>query len=135
MSDVEKSLQQVYSRSLQYQYQSTGVINDRNRSDSVSPFPRSPSFHFPPTTLVKKNKEKKYENNNNDLSLTLPENYDNDNHEERVFEINPSVELDCNYNRNEGKRNYYYYNYSNIVRFVLLSFLFFCYIILYCLLH
>lgn len=107
MSDVEKSLQQVYSRSLQYHYQSTGVINDRNRSDSVSPFPRSPSFHFPPTTLVKKNKEKKYDNNSNDLSLTLPEN----NNEERGFEINPSVELDFNYNHNEGKINHFRYYY------------------------
>ena len=122
MSDVEKSLQQVYSRSLQYQYQSTGVTNDRNRSDSVSPFPRSPSFHFPPTTLVKKNKEKKYDdnnnnnnNNNNDLSLTLPENNNdnnddnNNNNGERGFEINPSVELDFNYNHNEGKINYYFH--------------------------
>ena len=74
LSDVEKSLQQVYTSPNQSQYQSIGGVggyNDRNRSNSVSPFPRSPSFHFPPTTLTKKNKEKDVDLN---LSLTLPDN-------------------------------------------------------------
>lgn len=74
LSDVEKSLQQVYTSPKQSQYQSIGGVggdNDRNRSNSISPFPRSPSFHFPPTTLMKKNKEKDLDLN---LSLTLPDN-------------------------------------------------------------
>ena len=90
MSDVEKSLQQVYSSTIQ----STGFINDRNRSNSVSPFPRSPSFHFPPTTVVKINKEK-VSNNNMALSLILPAN----NEEGGLAKI-PSVEID--YAHDEG---------------------------------
>lgn len=81
LSDVEKSLQQVYTSTQQSQYQSiggVGGVHERNRSNSISPFPRSPSFHFPPTTLMKKNKEKEIDLN---LSLTIP-----DNNEEGGFE-------------------------------------------------
>jgi hypothetical protein len=93
LSDVEKSLQQVYTSPNQSQYQSIGGVggdNNRTRSNSISPFPRSPSFHFPPTTLMKKNKEKDVDVS---LSLTLP-----DNNEEGGLEK-------VNFNNDEGNRN------------------------------
>lgn len=53
MSDVEKSLQEVYSTSSATHFQTVEATNGRERAPSLSPFPRSPSFHFPPYQTLK----------------------------------------------------------------------------------
>ena len=53
MSDVEKSLQEVYSTSSTSHFQTVEATNGRDRAPSLSPFPRSPSFHFPPYQTLK----------------------------------------------------------------------------------
>ena len=68
MSEVEKSLQEVYSvptsTSSGSHHPSVEVLNGRERAESHSPFPRSPSFHFPPSKSTRKSKKDKHANKN-----------------------------------------------------------------------
>ena len=70
MSEVEKSLQEVYSiptsnsTSTSSGSHQSFEINGRERVESHSPFPRSPSFHFPPSKSTRKSKKDKHANKN-----------------------------------------------------------------------
>ena len=72
MSEVEKSLQEVYSvptststsTSNGSHNPSAEALNGRERVESHSPFPRSPSFHFPPSKSTRKSKKDKHASKN-----------------------------------------------------------------------
>jgi hypothetical protein len=77
MSDVEKSLQEVYSTSSTTHFQTVEATNGRERAPSLSPFPRSPSFHFPPYQTLKVKKPSPQRDSSLPLeSLLLPRDLD-----------------------------------------------------------
>jgi hypothetical protein len=77
MSDVEKSLQEVYSTSSTTHFQTVEPTNGRERAPSLSPFPRSPSFHFPPYQTLKVKKPSPQRDPSLPLeSLLLPRDLD-----------------------------------------------------------